>query len=169
MRSAGLGRDLLGIAAFAIVIAAAALSNASGVWPNLLMMALYVALLASAWNILAGYGGQFSFGHALFFGSGAYAQVLAQTAGGLNAWLALGLAAAAAVVMGAAVGGLSFRYGLKGSYFALVSSATYSAIISRLSQTPESLRSAAATARMAKAAMPSRSRLIPWPQTALSA
>ena len=120
MRRAGLGRDLLGITVFAVVIAAAALSNASGVWLNLLMMALYVALLASAWNILAGYGGQFSFGHALFFGSGAYAQVLAQTAGGLNAWLALGLAAAAAALMGAAVGALSFRYGLKGSYFALV-------------------------------------------------
>ena len=120
MRRAGLGRDLLCIAVFAVAIATAALINDSGVWLNLLMMALYVALLASAWNILAGYGGQFSFGHALFFGSGAYAQVLAQTAGGLNAWLALGLAAAAAALMGAAVGALSFRYGLKGSYFALV-------------------------------------------------
>jgi branched-chain amino acid transport system permease protein len=29
-------------------------------------------LLAQAWNILGGYGGQFSFGHALFFGTGAY-------------------------------------------------------------------------------------------------
>ncbi len=113
-------RDLAAIAAFALAVAAAAALSGSGVWLNLLMMTLYVALLASAWNILAGFGGQFSFGHALFFGSGAYVQVLAQTAGGVNAWLALGLAALAAAAMGAAVGALSFRYGLKGSYFALV-------------------------------------------------
>ena len=61
----------------------------SGVWLTFVMMALYAALLAQAWNILGGYGGQFSFGHALFFGTGAYAQALLQIAFGLNAWLAL--------------------------------------------------------------------------------
>ena len=60
-------------------------------WPTFLMMALYATLLAQAWNLLGGYGGQFSFGHALFFGTGAYVQVLAQTQGGLNAWVALAL------------------------------------------------------------------------------
>ena len=40
------------------------------------MMALYAALLAQAWNILGGFGGQFSFGHALFFGTGAYAMAM---------------------------------------------------------------------------------------------
>jgi branched-chain amino acid transport system permease protein len=83
-------------------------------------LALYAALLAQAWNLLGGYGGQFSFGHALFFGTGAYVQALAQLQGGLNAWAALGLAMAAAGLVGALVGALSFRYGLKGSYFALV-------------------------------------------------
>jgi hypothetical protein len=56
-------------------------------------MALYATLLAQAWNLLGGYGGQFSFGHALFFGTGAYAMAIAQLSGGLNAWVALGLAA----------------------------------------------------------------------------
>ena len=42
------------------------------------MMALYASLLAQAWNILGGFGGQFSFGHALFFGTGAYVQAIAQ-------------------------------------------------------------------------------------------
>jgi branched-chain amino acid transport system permease protein len=92
----------------------------SGVWLTFLMMALYASLLAQAWNLLGGYGGQFSFGHALFFGTGAYVQVLAQIQGGFNAWIALACAVAAAAAVGGGVGALTFRYGLKGSYFALV-------------------------------------------------
>jgi branched-chain amino acid transport system permease protein len=84
------------------------------------MMTLYAALLALAWNLLGGFGGQFSFGHALFFGSGAYASAVAQVTHGVNAWVALGLAVVAAAAVGAFVGALVFRYGLKGSYFALV-------------------------------------------------
>jgi len=83
-------------------------------------MTLYAALLAQAWNILGGYGGQFSFGHALFFGVGAYAHAIAQVTYGVNAWAALVLAIAAAAGVGLFVGALAFRYGLKGSYFALV-------------------------------------------------
>ena len=55
--------------------------STSGVALNFIMMALYATLLAQAWNMLGGYGGQFSFGHALFFGSGAYAQAIAQLHG----------------------------------------------------------------------------------------
>ena len=113
-------KDLIGIALFAAVVAALALGLSSGVWLTFVMMALYATLLAQAWNLLGGYGGQFSFGHALFFGTGAYAMAIAQLSGGLNAWLALGLAVAAAAVVAVFVGALSFRYGLKGSYFALV-------------------------------------------------
>ncbi|MBL8288329.1 MAG: branched-chain amino acid ABC transporter permease [Rubrivivax sp.] len=92
----------------------------SGVWLNFVMMTLYAALLAQSWNILGGYGGQFSFGHALFFGCGAYAQAVAQVTFGINPWAALVLAVATAAAVGAGVGALTFRYGLKGSYFALV-------------------------------------------------
>jgi ABC-type branched-subunit amino acid transport system permease subunit len=53
----------------------------SGVMLNFVMMALYATLMAQAWNILGGYGGQFSFGHALFFGTGAYVQAIAQLQG----------------------------------------------------------------------------------------
>jgi branched-chain amino acid transport system permease protein len=113
-------RDLLGIAAFAAVVLTLAFTVTTGSWLTFIAMALYAALLAQAWNLLGGYGGQFSFGHALFFGTGAYVQALAQLQGGLNAWVALGLAMAAAGTVGAGVGALSFRYGLKGSYFALV-------------------------------------------------
>jgi len=77
-------------------------------------------LLALSWNMLGGFGGQFSFGHAAFFGSGAYVQAIAQLSLGWNAWLALAAALAVAAGVGGFIGALSFRYGLKGSYFALV-------------------------------------------------
>jgi branched-chain amino acid transport system permease protein len=92
----------------------------SGVWLTFIMMALYASLLAQAWNILGGYGGQFSFGHALFFGSGAYVQAVMQVNFGLGPWVALVAAVLAAAAVGLFVGALTFRYGLKGSYFALV-------------------------------------------------
>ena len=113
-------KDLIGIAVFAAVIGALTLAVDSGVWLTFIMLTLYGALLAQAWNILGGFGGQFSFGHAVFFGTGAYVQAMAQLQGGLNAWVALLLAVAAAAAVGAFIGALAFRYGLKGSYFALV-------------------------------------------------
>lgn len=120
MNAASLRRDLLQIALFAVVVAVLASTARSGVVLNLTMMALYGALMAQSWNLLGGYGGQFSFGHALFFGTGAYVQAIAQLQGGLNPWVALPLAVLAAAVVGLFFGALSFRYGLKGSYFALV-------------------------------------------------
>ena len=77
----------------------------SGVVLNFVMMALYAALLAQAWNILGGFGGQFSFGHALFFGTGAYVQAIAQLQGGMNPWLALPLAVAGQCRRGPVRGG----------------------------------------------------------------
>jgi branched-chain amino acid transport system permease protein len=113
-------RDLLAIAFFALAVAGVTLAQESGVWLTFIMMSLYATLLAQAWNLLGGFGGQFSFGNALFFGTGAYVQAVAQLQGGLNAWAALVLAIMAAAAVGAFVGALTFRYGLKGSYFALV-------------------------------------------------
>jgi branched-chain amino acid transport system permease protein len=113
-------RDLLQIAAFAVVVSTLAWALQSGVWLTFLMLTLYGALLAQAWNILGGYGGQFSFGHALFFGVGAYAQVVLQVTYGVPAWAALAAAITLAGAVGLFVGALTFRYGLKGSYFALV-------------------------------------------------
>ena len=115
-----MSRDVTGIAIFALAVLAATLWLTSGVWLNALMMILYAALLALAWNLLGGFGGQFSFGHALFFGCGAYTSAVLQVTHGINAWAALVLAVLAAAAAGAFVGALAFRYGLKGSYFALV-------------------------------------------------
>lgn len=113
-------QDLYVIALFGATVLSLTTLTESGVWLTFVMMSLYAGLLAQAWNILGGYGGQLSFGHALFFGVGAYAQSLGQLSLGLNPWLVLPLAIAAGALSGLAVGGLTFRYGLRGSYFALV-------------------------------------------------
>lgn len=105
------------------VIAALALLPfvaSSNLMLNFLTFAGIVTLAAQGWNVLAGYGGQFSFGHAAFFGTGAYAMALLQVRFGLNAWLALPLAIVFGGIAGAAIGYLSFRAELRGSYFALV-------------------------------------------------
>lgn len=113
-------KDLLAIFAFAVLVALIPAFVASGVVLNLVVMVLYATLLGQAWNILAGFGGQFSFGHAVFFGTGAYAAAVLQVRLGWNAWAALPAAIALGAAAGAFIGALSFRYGLRGSYFALV-------------------------------------------------
>lgn len=113
-------KDYSAIAVFVLLTGSIPFFTESGVVLNFVMMALYACLLAQAWNILGGFGGQFSFGHALFFGTGAYVQVMAQVHLGCNPWIALLLAIGMSAVVGLVVGALSFRYGLKGSYFALV-------------------------------------------------
>ena len=113
-------KDLRNIVLFVLCVALIPFLTDSGVVLNFVMMSLYACLLAQAWNVLGGFGGQFSFGHALFFGVGAYIQVIAQVQGGWNPWLALPVAMLVSAAVGAFVGALSFRYGLKGSYFALV-------------------------------------------------
>ncbi|WP_144110273.1 branched-chain amino acid ABC transporter permease [Paraburkholderia sp. BCC1886] len=113
-------RDVRFILIFGVILAVAAALLQSGVVLTFLMMSLYAVLLAQSWNILGGYGGQLSFGHALFFGVGAYVQAIAQLSWGWNPWLALPVAVLGGVVAGLVVGLLTFRGGLKGSYFALV-------------------------------------------------
>lgn len=112
--------SLYGIGVFAMAGLVLPAFVDSGVWLNFIMMTLYAALLGQAWNILGGLAGQFSFGHALFFGFGAYTQAILQMQGAWNPWAALLASIAVAAAVGAMVGAISFRYGLKGSYFALV-------------------------------------------------
>ena len=92
----------------------------SDFWLHFAIMTLYVGLLGQAWNLLGGYGGQRSFGHAAFFGTGAYAAAIFQVDYGISPWACLILAGVFGGGAGALVGALSFRYGLRGSYFALI-------------------------------------------------
>jgi branched-chain amino acid transport system permease protein len=75
------------------------------------------AALGLAWNLVGGYAGQLSLGHAAYFGAGAYGLALFSKAGIHRTWLALLLAVLVAVLFAALIGGVSFR--LRGPYFTL--------------------------------------------------
>ncbi len=106
--------------ALLVLVAAVPLLTDANTVLNVLVVALIAAVAAQGWNLLGGYGGQLSFGHAAFFGTGAYATALLQARWGINPWVAAGLAIGAGAAVGAAIGALAFRAGLRGSYFALV-------------------------------------------------
>jgi len=110
----------LSIAVAIAVLAVVPLVTASNAVLNFLVMALLISLAGQGWNLLGGYGGQYSFGHAAFFGTGAYVTAILQVRYGINAWLGLLIGIAAGALVGAVIGALSFRSGLKGSYFSLV-------------------------------------------------
>ena len=107
------GLALLGVIALLPLVA-------SNVVLNFLLSSLIVALAAQGWNLLGGYAGQLSFGHAAFFGTGAYATAILQIRYGVNAWVGLAAGIALGAAVGWVIGALSFRARLRGSYFALV-------------------------------------------------
>ena len=79
---------------------------------HLVVQVMLMGLYAMAWDFLNGYVGMFSFGHAAFFGTGAYAVAILVVRGGVTSAPVLLLAAlAASVVVGAVVGYLSARVG----------------------------------------------------------
>ncbi|MGH8983201.1 MAG: branched-chain amino acid ABC transporter permease [Acidimicrobiia bacterium] len=82
----------------------------------MIMIFLYGAL-ATAWNILAGYCGQISLGHAVYFGIGAYTSTLLIREAGLTPWLGMPAGAAFAVLVSQVIGYPVFR--LRGHYFAI--------------------------------------------------
>lgn len=80
---------------------------------------LLFAYLAASWNILSGYGGQFSFGHAAFFGLGAYTSTVLFVKFGISPWVGMVAAGALSALLGLFIGLACFRSGLRGAYFAL--------------------------------------------------
>jgi branched-chain amino acid transport system permease protein len=106
------------------VLAALALLAAPPLLPKyfleVLISILFFAYLGLAWNLLGGYAGQFSFGHAAFFGIGAYTSTLLLLRFGLSPWLGMLVGGLLATCFGLFEGYLSFRYGLRGPYFSLV-------------------------------------------------
>ena len=111
---------LIGWAGLLALLAIAPMFITSGRWIDFLEITLFVAVLGQGWNILGGYGGQYSFGHAVFFGTGAYIQALFQFKFGWSPWITMWFAVSLTALVASFVGYLSFRYGLRGSYFALI-------------------------------------------------
>ena len=87
---------------------------------EVLISVMLFGYLGAAWNILGGYAGQFSFGHAAYFGIGAYTSTLLFLRVGVTPWLGMLVGGVLAAGFGLFAGYLSFRYGLRGPYFSLV-------------------------------------------------
>jgi branched-chain amino acid transport system permease protein len=87
---------------------------------HVLIQILLFAYLSYCWNILGGFAGQLSFGHALFMAAGAYTSTLLLLNAGISPWLGMLAGGIVSAVLGLFIGYLSFRYRIKGTYFALV-------------------------------------------------
>ena len=108
------------ILAVVFLLALAVWLAQSNTLANAIVMVAIIALAGYGWNLLGGYGGQLSFGQAAFFGAGAYVDAALQARYGVNAYVAFVFAVLAGALVGLAIGYLSFRAGLRGSYFALI-------------------------------------------------
>jgi branched-chain amino acid transport system permease protein len=87
---------------------------------HVLIQVLMFAYLAYCWNVLGGFAGQLSFGHPLFMAVGAYTSTLMLLKLGISPWIGMVVGALLAAMLGIFIGFLSFRYGVKGTYFSLV-------------------------------------------------
>jgi branched-chain amino acid transport system permease protein len=108
----------LGAAALLVLAALPPIMGSYAV--TLLTLVFFYAYLGQAWNILGGYAGQLSVGHAAFVGVGAYTTTILFLRWGLTPWLGMFVGGAAAAVLGAIIGYLGFRFGLRGFYFVLL-------------------------------------------------
>ena len=87
---------------------------------SIFTLIFFYAFLGQAWNIVGGYAGQLSAGHAAFVGVGAYTSALLSIQYGLTPWIGMLVGGALAAALGAVIGYLGFRFGLRGFYFVLL-------------------------------------------------
>ena len=87
---------------------------------TVLILILYFAYVGQAWNIMMGFAGQLSLGHALYVGLGAYAAAALYVHFGVSPWIGLWLSMAVSAAAGAVIGYLAFRFGVAGVYFAIL-------------------------------------------------
>ena len=90
-----------------------------GAQQSVAVRVLIFALMALGWNLMSGFGGMFSFGHAAYFGIGAYADVYLLVNHNISPWIGMIVGAALAGAVAALIGFLAFRYKVRGAYFAL--------------------------------------------------
>ncbi len=85
---------------------------------SVMILILYFAFVGQAWNVMMGFAGQLSLGHALYVGLGAYTSAALFQHFGVNPWLGMVAAVAICVAMASVIGWLAFRFGIGGTYFA---------------------------------------------------
>jgi branched-chain amino acid transport system permease protein len=87
---------------------------------TVLILIFYFAYVGQAWNIMMGFAGQLSLGHALYVGLGAYAAAALFVHFGVGPWIGLMAAVPVAALAGAFIGFLAFRFRVGGVYFAIL-------------------------------------------------
>jgi branched-chain amino acid transport system permease protein len=110
-------RSLLPIIIFTALYAGLSLSVTNSYYQLVMTLVPVWAIFGLSWNLLSGYTGLISFGHAAFFGVGAYAVVLGQIHFDLSPWIMIPIAAVLGGIAGLLIGFPTFR--LQGHYFAL--------------------------------------------------
>ncbi len=103
-----------------LVAALAPVGISSKFYLDVLTLIFFTAYIGQSWNILGGYAGQFSFGGVMFFGTGAYTSSILLITFGIPPIFGIFVAVLMGAFLGFLVGYLSFRSGLRGSYFALI-------------------------------------------------
>src|SRR5438093_7518389 len=102
-------------AGIVLMLAALAIAPFVGLYPVFVMKAMCFALFACAFNLLLGFGGLLSFGHAMFLGTAGYVSAYAAQSWGLPPELAILLGTGASTLLGIVVGALAIRR--QGIYF----------------------------------------------------
>ena len=87
---------------------------------TVLIVILYFAYTGQAWNIMMGFAGQLSLGHAIYAGLGAYIAAVLFSRYGIAPWLGFLAAIPVTAACGAIIGFLAFRFGVAGVYFAIL-------------------------------------------------
>ena len=131
--TAARGRNLMLVGTVVMAIALA-VAPFAGVYPVFLMKALCFALFACAFNLLLGFGGLLSFGHAMFLGTAGYICAYTAKEWGLTPELAILAGTAASALLGVVVGALAIRR--QGIYFAMITLAVAQMMYFLYLQTP---------------------------------
>jgi branched-chain amino acid transport system permease protein len=106
------------VALLAVLLAAPHVAN--DYLLTVLTLILYFAYVGQAWNIMMGFAGQLSLGHAIYVGLGAYTAAALYVNFGVGPWIGLLAAVPVAMACGAVIGFLAFRFGVAGVYFAIL-------------------------------------------------
>jgi len=99
------------------LLAVLPLIGLSSYWMHILILVIMWSVIGMAWNLLGGYCGQVSFGHAAFFGVGAYTAGILYNKLGISAWWGLPLSIFIVTIFALVIGYVCLR--LKGPFFAL--------------------------------------------------
>ncbi len=118
-RAVGIVLGALLVAAVALVpVATRFVVGDDNYWIQVFIWVLFFAYLSAAWNLIGGFAGQYSIGHAGLLGIGAYTSSLLYMHGGLSPWLGMLVGGAVAAAIGGVIGYPCFR--LRGAFFSLV-------------------------------------------------